>query len=328
MTRALVFVFMISVASSSHAKDAVVPQLKQTKEIAVYSAGSGWIMHFHADGSGSFQFGSLVGDGGGFPKSTVDFSALYQEIAQTLVPMDRDSTNRGKQVTAVTFKTTEGYTKVHTRNADAIAKAFKKGMNAIEDPYLAHRLEYLRWWSNPFGEKDGANHLWDKAANREELKKTLAALIEKRVDEHDRIQVLTRAGWKLTINTDGSGELSIGRHAALTATFGANTVDFARAYSQLVREPVRTAEQVLEGKTRFPESGEWVVIRLKEKSDSMRTIPVAKVDRVAIMQFFERAWNASTRPNKSLSLGESRIFLSMDQAWKHNPPVHPQVISK
>ena len=216
MKTSLSVVLVLFVAVAAEASEVAVPPLEECQEIFVFIDGA-WMVTFKADGSGGIQYGSLFGDGKSFSKGTIDFAKLYQSLVPTLVATN--STDRQKARVPVTFQGKQSVG-AYTGEVAVIEQAFYKGLDAVgREPVLLRRLEYLALWSPPLREPDD-DPPWRfrKPRERAEIVKQLQVLEETNPDVYEQIGIYTRTGWKLTINTDGSGELSIGRDPSMTTT--------------------------------------------------------------------------------------------------------------
>jgi hypothetical protein len=333
MKTMLALTLVFSAATVARANDAPVPPLEDCGQISTFT--NAWGIDFKSDGSGHFQYGSLPFDGGSFPKGTVDFAKLYQSLTSTLVaekptPKTTDATIDGRP--QGWFHVGFGYQSDPNRRAagyttevDALEQAFKKGIDAL-DPHQVNHLEFLLLGHDPF---HGTSWLL-KPEDRAAIAERVEGFIKKGAKGHEQIAINTRSGWKLLINADGSGELSIGRHPSLTATFGAATFDFADVYETQVGQPAQDTLRPAKDKTREPRKIPWdqAIVSVKAPKQPLQVVTFSVRNPTSIKELFDRAWASATLPTEAPPQGNFLGSLSMKDAWEKRPPVELKVAPK
>ncbi len=322
MKTMLALTLVFSAATVARANDAPVPPLEDCGQISTFT--SGWWIDFKSDGSGRFTYGS--GPFGSFPKGTVDFAKLYQSLTSTLVakkPTPKTLAEAiepqgwfhvGFQYKSDPKRRAAGY----TTEVDALEQAFKKGFDAL-DPHEVNYLEFLLLGHDPFH----GTVLLLKPEDHAAIDERWEGFIKKGAKGHEQIAINTRSGWKLVINADGSGELSIGRHPSMTATFGAATFDFADVYETQVGQPAQDALRPAKDKTREPREIPWsqAIVSVKAPKQPLQVVTFS-VRTTSLKELFDRAWASATLPKEAPPSG------SMKDWWKSRPPVELKVAPK
>lgn len=314
--RILPLVMITTMATNCPADELSIHSVKECQAIRVL-VGNAWILTFNPNGSGYIQYGALPSDGGEFPEETVDFQRLFKSLTPTLLVRNRDRSPLETISVGLEWKgkkSTAGY----TLKPGSIEKAFGKAISRI-DPYTANRLEFLILWSPPFS-GSGQRYL-NQITNRATHIARLEKLIEVGSKGHEQIGIYTRNGWKLIINKDGSGELSIGRHPSLSAKIGKNSFDFSRNYQARIQERLeRTHQEMLKKprtKSPVPDiQARNIMIGAKPAEKTVTLMFAFADDPSAIKDLFDQAWHSATLPEK-----DTEFAYGIRTAWKKRPPV-------
>ncbi len=335
MTATLATVLLVSTVVGAAPNEINAPPLEKCEQIGLF-IDFAWILNVRADGSGRIQYGSLITDGGKFPKGTIDFAKFYRSLVPTLMATKRGAGQDKRVVAGVIFKPWGGRTSaVYTSEAGVVERTFRKAVAAL-DPTLANRFEFLILTSNTFpGAKDDLPDV-EKATPDAMLGEQLSKLIKQPAKDFEQIGVYTRAGWKLLINSDGGGELSIGRDASLTAKFPAKTFDFEEVYENRIRRPLLEAERIFQGEKAKPIDPQARQILMAVKPRGGARIKLAfryARDVAGVKALFDRAWEKSAHPKPKAAEAKTRFGFgfsprSLEAAWKVTPPIASQDAAK
>jgi hypothetical protein len=251
MTATFAAVLMWSAAVGAGPNDFAVPPPEKCEEISFF-IDHAWMLRVTSDGAGHIQYGSSIMDGGSFPKGTVDFAKLYRSLTPTLVATNHADGQGEARFVAVFFQPWgDRHKAVYARDAGPFEHAFRAGLSGL-DPLLANRLDYLLLLYDPFVAPGDRPFGFRPSRTRAEMEAQLQAHVKAPADAYEQLAIYTRSGWELSINPDGSGQLSIGRHPNLIAPLPAKTFDFAQVYDQRVRQPLRDMVQELQSNKRAP----------------------------------------------------------------------------
>ncbi len=336
MKTTLSLALLVLAVTAVQASDTSLPPLEDCTQIRIATDDYAWMMDFKSDGTGRFQYGSLGMDGGGFAKGKVDFARLYKALAltfdatkpgPTISNEDDDGQRKRRFRVAFEFRSKPGqYVTGYTQETDAIEQAFKKGFDAL-DPHVANCLEYLLLVRDPFHGPLQWLRL-KTPVRRAAMVKDLEGLVKEmspkeRTDSHEQIAFNTRAGWKLLINADGSGELSIGRHASLTAKFGVATFDYGQVYETQVRQPAQEMLRSLQGEPRaagvIPRQG--AIVSVKVPDQPPRVVTASPQDPSSVKELFGHAWESATLPKEAPTPVSFLLPISLKAAWETRPPI-------
>ena len=257
-----------------------VPPLEECHFIAAEI--NGLELFFNSDGSGSTQAGAGDRYSAEFPKGSVDFAELYSTLLPSLIPESQNDKSHPEKVCNVVFRRSPGYRlistdtsyRVHLKEKAVIDFIHTAVLDAV-DPIFTNGLEAFMLLkqssSEPFPKRQIAQH----SAPNEQI-------------------VMFISGWKLTMNSDGSGALSVGRDASLTVEFGKQTFDYFQTHTTLFKKPFRKDALGYE-----PVDLRLIVVAVKPPTERLMMVSYSEFEPHALEELFDHAWKSAALIKKS-----------------------------